>query len=120
MSTATTRFDHDGLSITVESLQNKTMLRWSGVSDSRDPATHLSPFFSSFITRLKSREVVIDFRDFEYMNSATVSPIINFVKNLDARGVNTTLLFDATVSWQKINAQCMRAIARTLSNVQVP
>jgi hypothetical protein len=98
----------------------KTVIRWSGVSDSRDPSTHLSPFLFSLIPRLKSREVVIDFRGFEYMSSATVSPLINFVKSLNAEGIPTSLLFDPTVSWQKINAQCLRAIARTLPHVQVP
>lgn len=95
-------------------------MRWLGVSDAREPAAHLTPFLSSLLDDLANRSVTVDFRDFEYMNSATVSPRINFVKSLDARGARIVLLFDNGVPWQKVNAQCMRAIARTLANVQVP
>ncbi len=118
--TASNQFQSGGLTITVDNVGATSTVRWLGVSDARDPSIQLSPFFSGLLDQLRDRAVTVDFRRFEYMNSATVSPIISFVKGLDARGAKTTLLFDATVPWQKVNAQCMRAIARTLSNVQVP
>ena len=120
MSSSEKHFEHGGLRIEVDSLPGRVMLRWIGVSDTRDPSAHLAPFFLSLLDIVRDRSVTLDFRGFEYMNSATVSPIINLVKSLDAHRVPTTLLFDATVPWQKINAQCMRAISRTLSSVQVP
>lgn len=120
MTRPETHFEHDGLLITVEDSPSKTMIRWSGVSDSRDPSIRLIPFFFNLLNWLQQKEVVVDFRGFEYMNSATVAPLINFVKNLDSKGIATTLLFDLSIPWQKVNAQCMRAIARTLSHVQVP
>jgi hypothetical protein len=121
--TATTNngsFTRDGLSIVVDQQTSTATVRWLGVSDSRDPAIHLLPYLTSLLDSLAGKDVFVDFREFEYMNSATVSPLINFVKNLDAKGARTTLAFDAKVPWQKVNAQCMRAIARTLSNVKVP
>jgi hypothetical protein len=116
----TSTFTRDGLSIIVGEQASTTTVRWLGVSDSRDPAVHLLPYLTSLLDLLSGKDVLVDLRDLEYMNSATVSPLINFVKNLDAKGARTTLTFDATVPWQKVNAQCMRAIARTLSNVKVP
>lgn len=113
-------YEHDGLVIDVDAAGDTTMVRWKGISDTRDPASHLSPFFATLLESLGGKAVLVDFREFEYMNSAMVSPLIHFVKDLDAAGARTTLLFDTTVPWQKANAQCMRAIARTLSNVQVP
>ena len=119
MSTNNT-FSRDGLNITVDEQAKSTTVRWLGISDSRDPAVHLLPFLTSLLDELSGKDVLVDLRDLEYMNSATVSPLINFVKNLDAKGARTTLTFDASIPWQKVNAQCMRAIARTLSNVRVP
>jgi len=120
MTESTARFENGGLVISVENLGNMTTIRWSGVSDVREPATRLAPFFQGMLPSLNKKTTVVDFRRLEYMNSATVSPIINFVKTLDAHGVQTTLLFDLEVPWQRVNAQCMRAIARTLSRVRVP
>lgn len=114
------QFEHNGLIITVQDVNDTVTIRWFGVSDTREPAIHLSPYLVTLLDGLNGKTVVVDFREFEYMNSATVSPIINFVRNLDARGAKTTLLFDSNAPWQKVNAQCMRAIARTLTNVNVP
>lgn len=118
--TISEKFENAGLYISVEKLGTSTTIRWSGVSDVREPAIQLTPFFLGLLRSIGEKPTVVDFRELEYMNSATVSPIINFVKTLDARGTQTTLLFNPEVPWQKINAQCMRAIARTLKKVHVP
>jgi len=120
MTLSTNHFEHGGLTVSVIGAVASATVRWQGVSDAREPATHLSPFLSNLVDSIYNKDVCVDFRKLEYMNSATVSPLINFVKTLDARGTRTTLLFDMDVPWQKVNARCMRAIARTLSNVQVP
>ena len=120
MTDSNARFESGGLTITVDNAGPSATVRWLGVSDAREPALQLSPFFNGLLDQLKNRTVTVDFRSFEYMNSATVSPIIHFVKGLDAHGARTTLLFDPSVPWQKVNAQCMRALARTLTHVQVP
>lgn len=120
MTNEALHFEHDGLVIDIDDAGDTTTVRWKGIGDARDPGAHLSPFFATVVPSLSGKAVLVDFREFEYMNSAMVSPLIHFVKNLDAAGARTTLLFDTSVPWQKANAQCMRAIARTLSNVQVP
>jgi hypothetical protein len=120
MRLSTNHFEHGGLIVSVIGAVSSATVRWQGVSDAREPGTLLSPFLSGLVDSLCDKDVFVDFRKLEYMNSATVSPLINFVKHLDAKGTKTTLLFDMDVPWQKVNARCMRAIARTLSNVQVP
>jgi hypothetical protein len=114
------RYDHDGLVISVTpDDRGQLVVQWFGVSDSRDPSTDLVPFLAHLSESCRAKAVLIDFSKFEYMNSATVSPLINFIKQLDALGAWTTLRFDASVPWQKTNAQCMRAIARTLNHLTV-
>ncbi|MCA9627613.1 MAG: hypothetical protein KC766_08110 [Myxococcales bacterium] len=113
-------YDHAGLQIRVAEEGERVLVTWRGISDTRDPSLVLWPFLSELVSRLKGETVVIDFRNFEYMNSATVSPLIRFVKELDAVGAKSTLLFDVAQQWQRVNAQCMRSIARTLNAVTVP
>jgi hypothetical protein len=67
---------------------------------------------------MKGAEVTVDFSKLEYMNSATVSPLINFVKTLDGICTRILVLFSET-DWQRTHLQCMRAIATTLRHVAV-
>lgn len=112
-------FAKDELNITVSKSPTTATMRWSGMCDARDPETLLGPFMRKLVRELQGKTVTIDFREFEYMNSATVSPILQFIKMLDAAGTPTVLVYDTTVAWQRVNFQCMKAIARTLKHLQV-
>ena len=110
----------DGLTITVSrSLRGGVTLRWTGISDARQPELVLGPFMKRLARDFKGEVMTIDFSAFEYMNSATVSPIIQFIKLLDAGDTPTVLLYDTNVAWQRVNFMCMKAIARTLKHVEV-
>lgn len=119
MSDSIETFAKEGLSITVSRSSTSATMRWSGMCDVRDPDALLGPFLKRLMRELQGKKVTIDFREFEYMNSATVSPILQFIKTLDASDTPTTLIYDTRVAWQRINCQCMRAIARTLRQMQV-
>lgn len=120
MMGSTFHFEHEGLVIDFNGKGDPASIRWSGVGDSRDPAVRLRPFFAVVVAALRGRAVVVDFRQLDYMSSAMVAPLIHLVKELSAAGARTTLLFDVTIPWQKANAHAMRAIGRTLENVEVP
>lgn len=119
MSDGIETFAKDGLSITVSRLGTNATMRWSGMCDAREPDSFLGPFLKRLTRELQGKKLTIDFREFEYMNSATVSPILQFIKTLDASDTPTVLVYDTRVAWQRINCQCMRAIARTLQHMQV-
>jgi len=112
------QFEQDGLVIEASCLNGKGKVTWCGVSDSRTPAIFLRPILRELSERMKGVEVTVDFSKLEYMNSATVSPLINFVKTLDVSCKRTIVLFSAS-DWQRTHLQCMRAIATTLRNTQV-
>jgi hypothetical protein len=119
MSGASERFQHDTLTIDVTHTGGAVRIVWRGESDIREPSEALVPFLLRLADGLKARRVTIDFRKFAYMNSATVSPIIQFVRRLDTNGAETVILYDRVVDWQRVNFNCMKTIARTLSHVQV-
>jgi len=112
------QFEQDGLIINASRANGKGSVTWRGISDSRTPGLFLRPVLRELSEQLKGAEVTVDFSKLEYMNSATVSPLINFVKTLDGSCTRTTVLFSAT-DWQRTHLQCMRAIATTLRNTQV-
>ena len=108
----------DGLVFAVEQSAGTATIGLKGVSDARFPSHFLNPLIEEWVERLKDSEVTVDLRQLEYMNSATVMPIINMVKRLDANGMPVRVVF-LDVDWQRIHGNCMAAIARTLKNVRV-
>lgn len=112
------QFEQDGLVINASRANGKGSVTWRGISDSRTPGLFLRPVLRELSEQLKGAEVTVDFSKLEYMNSATVSPLINFVKTLDGSCTRTMVLFSET-DWQRTHLQCMRAIATTLRNTQV-
>jgi hypothetical protein len=107
------------LIIVVSSSENGTTVVWSGTSDARDPSLELTPFLAQVVERHTGASMLVDFRKLEYMNSGTVSPIIVFVRALDERGIETKLLFDTGIGWQRVNFVAMKSIARTLKHLSV-
>lgn len=119
MKTQSEVFSKDGLVISITKTEALVTLTWEGISDAREPDLVLGPLMRRLAAELKGRPVTMDFHRFEYMNSATVSLIVQLIKLLDGQGVLITLIYDTQVSWQRINYQCMKAIARSLNHLQV-
>jgi hypothetical protein len=112
------KFERDGLCIQMERAADLVTVSWLGVSDSRSPAAFLNPIIEQITRSAAGSSVTVDFTRLEYMNSATVTPLISLVKSLDQAKAQVLLLF-AEVDWQRTHLQCMKAIARTMSNVRV-
>ena len=112
------QFEQDGLIISASRAAGRGTVAWSGISDSRTPGIFLRPVLRDLTEKMKGAEVTVDFTKLEYMNSATVSPLINFVKTLDGSCTRILVLF-AQTDWQRTHLQCMRAIATTLRHVMV-
>jgi len=65
-------FKEGTLEIKVEG-SDKNILRWTGKSEDRDPASLLNPYFDALVEELKGRELEVQFEELEYMNSSTVT-----------------------------------------------
>ncbi len=110
--------EQDGLTWAVAVSPEQATIYWRGVADSRHPGTFLNPLIDEWASKLKNVEVTVDLSQLEFMNSATVTPLVNLVKALDANGKPVRVMF-LDVEWQRIHGNCMRAIARTLKHVRV-
>ena len=74
-----------------------------GKSKSREPAEFLNPILSEayFEAGETKKGIVLDFSKLEYMNSATVSPIIKIWAKMKTTGIPLTICYDEKVAWQK-------------------
>jgi anti-anti-sigma regulatory factor len=112
------KYEKDGLSIYASKTGARALVCWRGVSDSRSPGTFLNPFLLEIAQHLKDAEVTVDFTKLDYMNSATVAPLVNLIRQLDENGKAVLVLF-SDVDWQRTHMKCMTAIARTLHHVRI-
>jgi anti-anti-sigma regulatory factor len=110
--------ERDGLTISVSVKGSKAKVEWKGTSDARSPSAFLTPLLQDLSSKLKSCNVTVDFTGLEYMNSATVMPLIGFIRQLDRNGQPIVVMF-RDVDWQRTQRNCMTALSRTLKNVRV-
>lgn len=113
-------FESGGLSIRVDVQATRVKLVWTGQSVARDPTLVLKPFFEGLARYTgKTRDLEIDFRDLEYMNSSTLKPILTFVQaaNSDYRAVHVR--YDSQKNWQRLSFKLLQALAATWANVKI-
>lgn len=118
MSELQQRFAHGGLEIVLSRSGNVGTMAWKGSSDSRNPGDFLDSVFRRALEHAQGGELVIDFTALEFMNSSTVSPIIAFLKDSNAKRLQCRVVF-SDVDWQRTHMRCLRAITRVLSYISV-
>lgn len=121
--TADLLFEGGDIAVTAAVRDGAILLTLTGVSEAKSFAPTPAAFFAGIVRAIaphtEGREVEVDLRAIEHVSSGTVAAIVATVKALDGKGVSTVLRFDASVRWQRVNARCMKAIARCLKSVRV-
>jgi hypothetical protein len=113
-------FEAGELRIEIKVASGLVRLTWLGQSNERDPSSVLRPFFDEVAGLLsKEREVELDFREFDYMNSSTFRPILSFVQNASRSSRSVNVRYDAQKNWQRLSFKTLQAVSATLGNVRV-
>jgi hypothetical protein len=112
-------YEENDLAITISRTSTTATITWHGSSNSRDPSQFIDSVAVKLIDSFKDKSVTLDISKLKYMNSATVVPLLSWIKRLDASVVATRVLYDEEVDWQRVNFRCMKTIARTLTHVRV-
>jgi len=108
----------ENLEITFEEGQKNT-ITWVGKSESRDPSSVINPYFKNIFKKFKGKDLEIKFEQLKYMNSSTVPPIIQLIKNLEEGGIKSTITYDKNSKWQVASFKALETIVRTMSNITV-
>jgi hypothetical protein len=119
MNPAETELRSGELLISVTTSGGVTRFEWRGTSDASDPGREITPFLTATADKGEGQAFELDFRHLEYMNSATVAPIVHFIRLLDGRGIAVKLIFDVGVGWQRVNFVAMKSMARALRYLTV-
>jgi hypothetical protein len=113
-------FESGELRIEIKVFPGHVRLTWFGQSNERDPNTVLRPFFDEVAGLCsKEREIELDFREFDYMNSSTFRPILSFVQSASRTSRSVNVRYDAQKNWQRLSFKTLQAVSASLGNVRV-
>jgi len=107
------------LEIKVSKGPAKTVITWFGQSDAQKPSEFLTPFFTELIKNFKGGEIEADFTKLSYMNSSSVSPIIQFLKMADTKSIKTTVKYKAGSVWQNATFRALDTMSKAMKNITI-
>lgn len=118
MNPTTRTLAHEGLIITFNVAKDTASLVWTGVSEMRSPEAVLDPYLKARVAECKGYKLIVDFRPFEFMTSATQAPIVQFLKSLDKNKIPTVVMYNTQLEWQRISYRCMKILFRAMPSIQ--
>lgn len=89
-------------------------LVWSGKSNDRQPGKILAPYFGKALQHAATESVPLElhFETLDYLNSSTITAIIQVIQDARARGVKLVIVFDPNRRWQKLSFDALRVFVR--------
>ena len=92
---------------------------WAGTSEAREPALYLLPYLDDLVNELHGSVVEIDFSAMDFMNSATIAPIVRFLRSLDRHCTKVRVLYDPSRTFQRTTFSAIKALGIVLRKLEV-
>ena len=92
------------LSISVTEDDEAITALWSGKSIEREPGKFITPLLMRLIKRCSDldKRLLLDFRNIEFMNSSTITPIIKMLERAKRGSSRMTVVYDGESKWQEL------------------
>lgn len=102
-------------------INNKIKILWSGRCDFKNAASLLLPFLSDIIAQYKysKKEFEISFLDLQYMNSASIMPILRFIRDLNLNNIKSILIYNKNSKWQKKSFEALKMVVSELEYIDI-
>ncbi|EMJ96011.1 hypothetical protein LEP1GSC193_2278 [Leptospira alstonii serovar Pingchang str. 80-412] len=94
---------------------------WLGKSVQRNPSQFIIPTLSDVMKRGvdQDKTVVWDFRQLEYMNSSTITPVIKTLEMVKKGLGKVKLIYNKTKKWQDLSFSALRIFETKDGRIQV-
>lgn len=98
-------FTDDALSLRLVETDDNIRLEWTGMSMAREPGAFLVPILSRALdTGLQiGKPLVVDFRQLEYLNSSTITPVIRILEHARRGRSAVRIVYDKSLKWQALS-----------------
>lgn len=99
-------------SLTLEKveLSETILIKWLGRSTERTPGNFLNPILSDVLHESleKKKRLILDFTDFNFMNSSTIMTVSKFLEKGKAGTYSITIQYNKNRKWQKLSFLALR------------
>ena len=94
---------------------------WKGKSTERNPGSFLTPILLKVLKNSSdaNKRIVMDFRDLQYMNSSTITPIIKILERVKKSNKCLTVLYDKSLKWQELNFSAIEIFQTRDQRIQI-
>jgi hypothetical protein len=107
----------------IDLVENDTSIssNWKGKSVDRKPGLFITPILMKLlkIGNDDDKEIVLDFRDIEYMNSSTITPVIKVLERAKRRKGKITVLYKKSLKWQVLIFSALEIFQTKDQKVQI-
>ncbi|HEX8792790.1 MAG TPA: hypothetical protein VF765_17715 [Polyangiaceae bacterium] len=86
------------------------VLKWRGKSTDRMASKLLGPFLGAALDRARTLGVPLEmhFEELDYLNSSTVTALIQLVQDARNKSVRLAIVFDSRVRWQRLTFDALK------------
>ena len=103
-------FTSHALTLVVTEEADKILVTWRGRSTAREPAEFLIPILTRALDRATGLKVplTMDFRNIEYFNSSTITPVVRLIEEAKRRGTSMVIQYDQKLRWQELSFSALQ------------
>ena len=92
--------------LTIEVVEDKNTIDaiWRGKSIDREPGKFITPILMRMVktSNYSQKRVTLDFRELEYMNSSSITPVIKILERAKRGSTRITVLYNKSLKWQDL------------------
>lgn len=96
------------LKIEVAYKETHILIKWMGESREREPAIYLTPIFDAIYARNNAKPLIMDFTQFDYMNSSTVTPIVKQLERAKKEKRKISIQYKKGLKWQELSFAALK------------
>lgn len=98
------------LTLTVSRDNAAVLVSWSGRSTEREPALFVTPILTAALDQASGAPegLVIDFRQLEFMNSSTITPLSKIIERARETGTRLEVRYRRDLNWQELSFSALR------------
>ncbi len=121
MSAQTNVFAEEQLRLEVTESGEEVTIFWLGKSTQRNPNHFLVPVLSDSLKRgaEHGKAIVWDFRQLEYMNSSTITPVIKSLEAAKKGSAQVRIVYNRAKKWQDLSFSALRIFETKDGRIQV-
>ena len=116
-------FSSEKLTIEIENKNNEIIMNWIGKNYENEVVPILKKYIEEFIENFneedKEKELKINLKKLELLNSSSIPIIITLIVNVEKNKIKTQVIYNSNLEWQESTFTIIKKLAISYKNVSI-